>query len=51
MSSEVACQAVALREGWRHLAKFPLRWATGWKAWPRRILRLRCSLDSAPDDV
>src|SRR5216110_1394276 len=45
------CQAVALREGWRHLAKFPLRWATGWKAWPRRILRLRCSLDSAPDDI
>jgi hypothetical protein len=25
MSSDVACQAVALYEGWRHPAKAPLR--------------------------
>jgi hypothetical protein len=23
---------------------------TGWKAWPRRLSRLRCSLDFAPND-
>jgi len=30
--------------------KLPVSQATGLKAWPRRLRRLRCSLDSARND-
>ena len=50
MSSEVACQTIALCEGWRHPARLPGVFTTGLKAWPRGLRPRRCGLDSALND-
>jgi len=50
MSSEVACQAIALCEVWRHPARLLGVVTTGLEAWPRGLRPRRCSLDSARND-
>src|SRR5689334_5627177 len=46
----VACDDLSCRANARHPVKLPESSATGWKAWPRRLRRPRCSLDSARND-